>query len=520
MAKKSQRSKPRSAPRATPKPKPRRTPELPEPRDRAELRAFVERYLGVRARDTPLLSGHAAPMDYLEHAFFGDRPGAPLPADGVLWANRGGGKTFLGAVATLLDLLFKPGITIRILGGSEHQSRFMLAHLRRLLDPAAHPEICEVARAETGSSRIVLANGSNAEVLSQAQTSVRGTRVQKLRCDEVDLFKPEIWDAVQLTTRSARCGGRDVVGVIECLSTMQNQGGMMSRVVSEAREGKRTLFRWGVLDVLESCPPTRECPECSLLSECQGRAKLVGPREGGHVTIADAVTLKSRVGEATWSAEMLCIEPRRSDAVYPEFSRSTHVVGREAMPEWVRACAAGTPMPGHRVIAGMDFGFANPTAVVWAVEDSEGTLWVFAEYERSEERLDDQAAMLAAGKRAPRPERIGVDPAGLARSHQTGVSSVHVLRESGLHIVTPRHALAAGINTVRALLTPAVGPRPKLFIDAGCRALIKCLEEYRNDEAGGPPIKSGADHLCDALRYMVMAIKSPEDRFESYLAAS
>ena len=40
--------------------------------------------------------------------------------------------------------------------------------------------------------------------------SVRGTRVQKLRCDEVELFTPEVWDAVQLTTQSKLCGGVEV----------------------------------------------------------------------------------------------------------------------------------------------------------------------------------------------------------------------------------------------------------------------------------------------------------------------
>ena len=44
---------------------------------------------------------------------------------------------------------------------------------------------------------------SPAGVLAQSQRSVRGLRVQKLRCDEVELFDPAVWEAAQLTTRSA-----------------------------------------------------------------------------------------------------------------------------------------------------------------------------------------------------------------------------------------------------------------------------------------------------------------------------
>ncbi|MFN9994008.1 MAG: hypothetical protein ACK54H_11745, partial [Phycisphaerales bacterium] len=89
----------------------------PSPHNRIALHEFLRRFLKVNVRQVPLLDGHSAPMSYLEHAFFGDRIGVSLPSDCVVWANRGGGKTFLGAVATLLDMLFKPGISIRILGG-------------------------------------------------------------------------------------------------------------------------------------------------------------------------------------------------------------------------------------------------------------------------------------------------------------------------------------------------------------------------------------------------------------------
>ena len=58
---------------------------------------------------TPLIPDHAAPFDYLCHAFFEGarpaRPGCATSPDCIVWANRGGGKTYLAAVASLLRSL-------------------------------------------------------------------------------------------------------------------------------------------------------------------------------------------------------------------------------------------------------------------------------------------------------------------------------------------------------------------------------------------------------------------------------
>src|SRR5438552_4677425 len=71
----------------------------------------------------PVCPHHNTPFDYLKRVYF-------EPAkDVVVWAPRGGGKTRMGAAATLLDLLHKPGVQVRILGGSLEQSRRMWEHL-------------------------------------------------------------------------------------------------------------------------------------------------------------------------------------------------------------------------------------------------------------------------------------------------------------------------------------------------------------------------------------------------------
>ena len=149
----------------------------------------------------------------------------------------------------------------------------------RQVDESNHAERVELVAAQIQHRFAV-------EILAASETSIRGTRPQKIRCDEVDLFNPDVWEAAQLTTRSATLtleggGTRHVRGSVECLSTMHVPHGVMHRLVQEARGGARALFRWGVVDVLESCPEGHRCagpgdePRCGLLLsflDARGRA--------------------------------------------------------------------------------------------------------------------------------------------------------------------------------------------------------------------------------------------------------
>jgi hypothetical protein len=105
------------------------------------------------------------------------------------------------------------------------------------------------------------------------------------------------------------------------------------------------------------------------------------------------------------------------------------------------------------------------------------------------------------------PEWIGADPAGSA---QTGVSElgsmVGQMRRAGLTVFTQRSELRAGLDMMKSMLMPASGP-PRLRIHARCVRLIEALQNYhysaRDFEAESPE-KDGWDHLCDALRYLIV----------------
>lgn len=501
----------------------------PAPRSSAELHAWIRKELGLLIPTSALIEGHAAPFDYVAHAFF---EGAVPRADGdaaralptidarspdcVVWANRGGGKTFLAALATMLDLVFKPTIEVRVLAGSFDQARHMHGHLRGMFDD---PALADLIDGRVTERRLRLKNGSNVELLAQSQRSVRGTRVQKLRCDEVELFDADVWEAAQLVTRSKKCGAFWVPGTIECLSTMHVPHGLMWRLVRETEPrrdapgpARRTLFKWGVVDVLDRCGDDHACETCPLGDVCAGKAKArdAAGQAPGHVSVDDAITLKSRVSSATWTAEMLSLQPSRRDSVLPEFDQSRHVA------------PASPSKPGEMLLCGMDFGMRAPTVVLWGVVTPGGGLRIIGERSVAGVVMERHVDAIRTG----RPERgaawagslgppawIGVDPAGNQRNDQTGTSNVLLLRRAGLKVRDTRLPIARGIELVRRRLDPAEGPAT-LSIDPACTTLIESLERYRyppDRPESDQPIKDGSDHAVDALRYLIQNLDTARE---------
>src|SRR5207253_7060766 len=124
-----------------------------------QLRQWMEMVLGLKVPATNVCEGHDAPFEYVRRAYF--EPAEDL----IVWAPRGGGKTRLGAAVTLLDLLHKPGVSVRILGGSLDQSFHMWNHL--LPDLIAYA--VDRLEGKVAARRVRLKSGSMAGVVAQSQ---------------------------------------------------------------------------------------------------------------------------------------------------------------------------------------------------------------------------------------------------------------------------------------------------------------------------------------------------------------
>lgn len=425
---------------------------------------------------TRMCDHHDSPLDYLWASYC--EPASDL----IVWAPRGGGKTRLAAVATLLDLIHKPPAQVRILGGSLEQSLKMWEYL--LPDLQAH--VPDLLLDASTARRVRLVTGSGAAAIAQSQRAVRGLRVQKMRCDEVELFDPAIWQAAQLTTRSLDTERGPLRGSIEAISTFHSAGGLMGQIIDGASERNARVLKWCVLDVLARCEPDRDCASCPLLPECQGRAKT---RASGFMSIDDAIALKRRVCQDTWESEMLCIRPSVRGRVFPSFNPALHV--RETL----------NPSSAERVLSlAIDFGFANPFVCLW-IETRGSICWVIDEYVQPQQTMDvhlSQIQSRAWGKVV----RVSCDPAGAGRNDQTASSNAQMLRRAGYVVRHRSSRIVDGLEQIRGALLSATG-ETTLYIHPRCRRLIQALKSYRYPETGGElPIKDGThDHLIDALRY-------------------
>jgi hypothetical protein len=453
------------------------------PRTKQDLKNYVKVFLGIDVPGKSICPNHSAPMDYLAHAFFSDfNEAKKLNADAVVWANRGGGKTELAAVATLLDCIFKPDCQVRILGGSLEQSNRMYDYLLEFLGKGFAGFVKGKARKE----KCGFANNSSVEVLTQSATSVRGCHIQKLRCDEVELFDEQVFSAAQFVTQSTD----SITAAMEVISTMHRPYGLMHKVIASAEQRDVAIFKWCIWEVIEKCVD-RNCSQCPLWSDCGGKAK----NADGYLKIDDCITQMQRSSRAGWEAEMLCTRPSLENLVFAEFDPAVHVRPIDYDPN----------MPLYR---SLDFGFVNPFVCLWVQVDGDGFVRVIDEYVRSRASIDVHAAVLK--ERTPVSEEkvtaTFCDPAGAGRSDVTGTSTTSELRALGIRTRYRRSGIIEGIELIRRALRDGQG-RTKIAISPSCPRLIEALSCYHYpDIASGTdselPLKDGLyDHPIDALRY-------------------
>ncbi len=472
------------------------------PKTRADLKNYLKVFLGLDIGDTKICPEHNSPMDYLWHSYNSDFNGS-TSGDCVVWANRSGGKTLIAAVATLLDCIFKPACKVRILAGSELQAQrmydYLLSFLRGGLAPLetgrpSRPSGTFDALSLTGfekflaepqrKNKCIFLNSSDVEVLTQSAASVRGSHIQKLRCDEVELFDRQILEAAKFVTQSTA----SIIGAMESLSTMHQPFGIMHELVDKAASCGTPVFKWCVWEVIERCPPERSCSRCPLNNDCQGRAR----KATGYLKIEDVLAQMRRSSRAAFESEMLCLRPSLENIVFAEFDPGIHIAPVEY----------NQSLPLYRAI---DFGFVNPFVCLWIQIDGSGIVRVIDEYVKSRQTIDVHADEIK--NRTPYNEDNVIttfcDPAGSSVDGVSGTSPVSQLRSMGIKLRYKRSSILEGIEFVRRALRSGDG-KSSLLISPRCGRLIEAMQCYHYPPAGSEelPLKDGIyDHPIDALRY-------------------
>ncbi len=456
------------------------------PVTRGDIRNYVKAYLGIDIPDKRICEGHNSPMEYLWHSYATDFAAErPTNGDAVVWANRAGGKTELAAIATLLDCVFKPRCQVRILSGSGEQAGRMYEYLTGFLQKGFEEFLAGPIR----KSKCRFINGSTVEVLTQSQRSVRGQHIQKLRCDEVELFDEAIFAAAKLTTQS-KAG---LLAAMEMISTMHRPYGLMQKIVSSAAESRTPVFKWCLWEVIEKCTE-RNCSQCPLWTDCEGKAK----GGEGFLKVDDCITAMRRASRAGWESEMLCKRPNRENTVFDEFKPAEHVRQVDYDPN----------LPLYRTL---DFGFVNPFVCLWVQVDGNDVVRVIDEYVRSRATIDVHAEEVKSRTPGGSIAATFCDPAGKSVNDVTGTSVVRELRTLGITTKFRRSGILEGIELIRRSLKAGDGKK-RLVISPRCQRLIEAMECYRYPEggrAGELPLKDGLyDHQIDALRYFFVNYKN------------
>ena len=156
-------------------------------------------------------------------------------------------------------------------------------------------------------------------------------------------------------------------------------------------------------------------------------------------------------------------------------------------------------IPAHfRRVAGFDHGWHNTAAAWLAYDKDEDVAYLYADYKRGEVQIDQHATALKM-----RGAWIPFYGDSSARDSD-GAQIINKYKALGVKMKLPEKGVDAGIQEVFSRLDSG---RLKIF--STCAKTLDEIRRYRYKEGknGIPEVVKEHDHIMDALRYGVMALK-------------
>lgn len=188
--------------------------------------------------------------------------------------------------------------------------------------------------------------------------------------------------------------------------------------------------------------------------------------------------MKIEMPEDRFAQEIMGDFRKMEGLVYKEFSRERHVYEHDLDPN---------QMADH--VAGIDWGFTNPSCVLDIFVDRDSHFWIDSEYYKrgkTTAQIIEYVLALQAFKHYPDP----AEPDRILELQNAGGNCQEVIKN-----------IPAGIDAVRELFK-----QNRIHIHSSCINLINELETYRYPEKkpdkndAEVPVKEN-DHAVDALRY-------------------
>lgn len=477
--------------------------QIPPPEDYWSLHNWVFGVLGYWIPCQQVCPGHTTPYQYFYDRYFG------ISTQTILWANRGGEKSWLAGLECWMKGRFNGLWDATILGGSKYQSERAYRATDDFWRITDDIDGRDVLLKEPLLSKTVFKNGSVYEILTASETTVRGPHPIATFLDEIDEIKVRIFNAAMEQPQSK--GSHEASWAL--LSTMHRVGGLMANWVDNASAKGFTLYKHCVLETMEGCYDY-ECSTCPLDEHCQGKMKpaMEAAEESqiergtikrgqkaymGFNTVEDTIKKvqlgiteteiagQMMVKPVDVAAELFCQRPSKMGLVYQVFNEDVHVVDAKNLvipDEW----------PRYRTF---DFGYSNPFVCLYIAVSPSDVIHVYREYVEVGIEMPEHCKYLANDSTkylVNTADPSGADERAQLRSHKIPTK------------VAERTSLSEGLDYVRGVLNLRPSGQPNLIISSACRFFISEFLSYRYPEnrISEVPEKKN-DHSMDAFRYWV-----------------
>ena len=316
--------------------------------------------------------------------------------------------------------------------------------------------------------RVKFINGSSLSFKgADNERSLRGRGLTYLVIDEAAFIEPEVW------TRALRPALSDRGGKVLLISTPNGRNWFYDQAATASTDPMWLYEHW----------PTWKNPLITE-DELKQAAATVSDTDFRQEYLAEFIT-----------KEGLVYDNFTDENVIEEASPSIH--------DW-------------DIYLGMDFGYANPTAVCFmAVNNLNEQVIQFDELYIARKSIDLIEDMIVDKLKehniSPDAVRgVYTDPAGNAEELSSGISPVDSLRMGPYRwkVYNKGTQIAPGIALVRSFIHAANGSR-KFYVTNKCRETIRSLSGYtytkesqRYQTIKEEALKDGLhDHMCDAIRY-------------------
>ena len=203
-----------------------------------------------------------------------------------------------------------------------------------------------------------------------------------------------------------------------------------------------------------------------------------------HIPKEEIEDAKRQLPDDVFAQEYMADFRRQQGLVYKEFDRDRHIVDVDPEQSTVTD-----------YIAGVDFGYTNPTAVIHIKKDVRGNYWLVDEWYKTGKTDEEIADYVWSCKF----NRVYADP-----ESPSAIASMERKHVFISEVVKNKDSITNGINKVRNLFKLG-----KIRVHRRCKNLIFELENYRypdrkpDHNENELPVKE-MDHLLDATRYAIM----------------